>query len=65
MMLGEIVGGVRRDLAARSQHHGISIADFLVAATAIRLKLVLLHDDADFETVGRIVPQPRQERITA
>jgi hypothetical protein len=27
------------------------------------LKLVVLHEDADFETVARVVPQLKQERI--
>ncbi len=59
-----IVGAVQRDLAGVSQHHGLSVADHLVVATAIRLKLVVLHEDADFETVARVVPQLQQERLT-
>lgn len=59
-----VVRAVRRDLAAHSQHHGLSVADHLVVATAMRLKLVVLHEDADFETVSRIVPQLRQERLS-
>lgn len=58
------VRAVRRELAARSAHQGLSVADYLVVATAMRLKLVVLHEDADFETVGRLIPQLRQERIT-
>jgi predicted nucleic acid-binding protein len=42
----------------------MSIADYLVVATAIRLKLVVLHEDVDFETVARYVPQLQQERLT-
>ena len=53
------------DLAAYSQHQGLSAADYLVIATAIRLKLVVLHEDAYLETVSRIVPQLNQERIVA
>jgi predicted nucleic acid-binding protein len=59
-----VVGAVRRELAAHSHHHGLSVADHLVAATAIRLKLVVLHEDADFETVSRLIPQLKQERVT-
>ena len=59
-----VVASVRRELASHSQHHGLSVADHLVIATAIRLKLVVLHADADFETVARIVPQLQQEWIT-
>jgi predicted nucleic acid-binding protein len=59
-----VVESVQRELAGRSQHQGLSVADHLVVATAIRLKLVVLHADADFETVSRVVPQLQQERIT-
>jgi predicted nucleic acid-binding protein len=60
-----IVASVQRELAARSQHQGLSVADHLVVATAIQLKLVVLHEDADFETASRCVPQLRQQRIAA
>lgn len=59
----QMVGAVRRELAVQSAHQGLSVADHLVAATAIRLKLVVLHQDADFETAARIIPQLSQERI--
>jgi hypothetical protein len=32
---------------------------------AIRLKLTVLHEDADFETVARFVPELKQHRIGA
>lgn len=59
----DVVRDVRRELAGHSAHQGLSVADYLVAATALRRKLVILHEDGDFETVARIVPQVRQERI--
>jgi predicted nucleic acid-binding protein len=59
-----LVAAIRRELAQHSQHHGLSVADHLVLATALRLKLVILHADADFETAARIIPHLRQERIT-
>jgi predicted nucleic acid-binding protein len=46
-------------------HQGLSVADLVVAATAIRLKLEVLHEDGDFETVARFVPELRQRRISA
>jgi len=58
-----IVTSVRRELATKSVHQGLSVADHLVVATAIRLKLTVLHEDADFETAARMVPQLHQERI--
>jgi predicted nucleic acid-binding protein len=61
----QTVALVRRDLARHSQHQGLSVADYLVVATAIRLKLVVLHEDGDFETVSRLVPQLRQQRLSA
>ncbi|MFB9236756.1 PIN domain-containing protein [Plantactinospora siamensis] len=60
----QLVRVVRQELAGQSAHQGLSVADHLLIATAIRLKLVVLHQDADFETVARLVPQLKQERIT-
>ena len=60
----QVVRAVRQELASHSAPQGFSVADHLVAATAIRLKLVVLHQDADFETAARLVPQLNQERIT-
>jgi predicted nucleic acid-binding protein len=59
-----MVTSVRHELASQSQHRGLSVADHLVAATAIRLKLVVLHEDADFETAARLIPQLAQQRIS-
>ena len=59
-----MVREVRRELARHSIHQGLSVADYLVASIAIRLKLTVLHEDGDFETVARYIPQLRQERIT-
>jgi predicted nucleic acid-binding protein len=58
------VRDMRRALAARSAHQGISVADYLIAVTAIHHDLTLLHDDAGFGTVAAIVPALRQERIS-
>jgi predicted nucleic acid-binding protein len=60
-----IVEAVQRELAALSQHHGLSVADHLVVATAMRQKLMVLHEDADFETVSRLIPQLREQRLSA
>lgn len=59
----DLVTSVRRDLATKSVHQGLSVADHLVVATAIRLKLTVLHEDADFETVAKMIPQLKQQRI--
>jgi predicted nucleic acid-binding protein len=60
----ELAAVIHRELASRSAHQGLSVTDLLVAATAIRLKLEVLHEDADFETVARLVPEMRQRRIS-
>lgn len=60
----DLVAAIRRELAQHSAHAGRSVADLVVAATAMRLKLELLHDDADFETVARYVPALRQRRVS-
>ncbi|XVV10481.1 PIN domain-containing protein [Actinoplanes sp. CA-131856] len=54
---------IRRELARRSAHWGLALADLLIAATAIRLKLTVLHEDRDFETIGKVVPELRQRSI--
>jgi predicted nucleic acid-binding protein len=60
----DLSAAIRHELAPRSAHRGLSVADLVVAATAIKLKLTVLHEDADYETVGRFVPQLRQRRIS-
>jgi predicted nucleic acid-binding protein len=61
----DLVAAIRREVASHSAHQGLSVADLVVSATAIRLKLTVLHEDADFETVSRFVPEFRQRRLTA
>ncbi|OLE26178.1 MAG: hypothetical protein AUG44_13800 [Actinobacteria bacterium 13_1_20CM_3_71_11] len=60
-----MVAAIRRELAPHSAHQGVSLVDLLVAATAIRLKLELLHEDGDFETIARFVPELKQRRVSA
>ena len=61
----DLVAAIRRELVPHSAHQGLSVADLVVAASAIRLKLEVLHEDADFETVARFVPELQQRRISA
>ncbi|RIQ24282.1 PIN domain-containing protein [Jiangella rhizosphaerae] len=60
----ESVRVLRQQLAARSAHQGLSVADHLVVATALHHRLTVLHEDADFETVARMVPQLAQVRVS-
>ncbi|GIM98211.1 PIN domain-containing protein [Paractinoplanes toevensis] len=61
----EIVASIRRELALHSAHQGPSVADLVIAATAIRLKLTVLHEDGDFETMARFVPELRKHLASA
>jgi predicted nucleic acid-binding protein len=61
----EIITPLRRELATHSAHQGLSVADYLVVATAVKRGLTILHEDADFETVARLIPTVRQQRISA
>ena len=60
----ELATVIHREPASRSAHQGLSVTDLLVAATAIRPRLEVLHEDADFETVARSVPELRQQRVS-
>lgn len=61
----ETISTVQAQLAARSQHQGLSVADHLVVATALHHHLTILHEEADFVTVAKIVSDVRQQRIMA
>ncbi|MFJ4090053.1 PIN domain nuclease [Kitasatospora sp. NPDC089913] len=45
-------------LAQSGAHQCASPVDLLVAVTAARHKLTVLHQDADFETMARLTGQP-------
>jgi predicted nucleic acid-binding protein len=45
-------------LAQRSRHRSVSIPDLLIAATAERYRLTVLHYDGDFERVAELTDQP-------
>ncbi len=61
----QLVTAIRHELVKPSAYQGVSVADLVIAATAIRLKLAVLHEDGDFETIARHVPELRQQRISA
>lgn len=50
-------------LAKRGQHRAPSIPDLLIAATAEKCDLVLLHVDKDFELIAKFTKQ-RIERLS-
>jgi predicted nucleic acid-binding protein len=45
---------VQDQLGATGQHSGASVADLLVAVTAMRNRLILLHDDRDYEVIAKV-----------
>ena len=59
----ETVRSVQAQLAAKSRHQGLSVADHLVVATALHHHLTILHEDADFGTAAAVVPDIQQQRI--
>ncbi len=44
-------------LAARSEHRGVSLPDLIIAATAERHDLAVLHYDRDFDRVAAVTGQ--------
>jgi len=44
-------------LAQRAQHRSVSIPDLLIAATAERYALTVLHYDGDYERIAGITGQ--------
>ncbi|MGH2771948.1 MAG: PIN domain-containing protein, partial [Actinomycetota bacterium] len=48
---------VQDELAEVSQHRGVAIADLIIAAAAEAAGLVVLHYDADFETIAQVTGQ--------
>ena len=60
----DIVTSMRRELAKHSAHQALSIADYLIAATAMKRGLTVLHEDRDFEMAARFIPMLDQQRIS-
>lgn len=48
---------LQAQLADRSQHRGVPIPDLMIAATAERHALIVLHYDADFERIAAVSGQ--------
>ncbi|GEM32983.1 hypothetical protein NN3_39900 [Nocardia neocaledoniensis NBRC 108232] len=50
-------------LTQRGQHRSAGVVDLIVCATAIHHGLSVLHADADFATVSRVLPEVQQRDI--
>jgi predicted nucleic acid-binding protein len=51
---------VQGKLAYRGQHRSVSIPDLIVAATAERFSLAVLHYDADYDRIAEVTGQPAE-----
>ncbi|CAB4599097.1 unannotated protein [freshwater metagenome] len=58
----ELAWQTLRQLARRGQHRAPSIPDLLIAATAQLCGLIVLHNDKDFELIGKATGQ-RVEKL--
>lgn len=58
-----IVADIRSALWSIGAGRGAQTTDVQIAATAMRHNAVVVHNDTDFITIGRAVPELRQLRI--
>ncbi|MFC9892469.1 PIN domain-containing protein [Nocardia sp. NPDC127579] len=49
---------VQGHLAQKSKHRSVPIPDLLIAATAERHNLTVLHYDGNFDTIAEVTGQP-------
>jgi predicted nucleic acid-binding protein len=59
------VDSAQYKLTQRGQHRAPGVIDLLVCATAVHHGLTVLHVDADFATIARVLPGLRQRDIRA
>jgi predicted nucleic acid-binding protein len=52
-------------LASRSQHRGVKIPDLLIAATAEKAGLTVLHYDRDYDRIAEVTGQPTEWVVEA
>lgn len=57
------VNAAQHRLALKGQHRSAGPIDLLVCATAVHHGLTVLHRDADFEAVARVVDELRHHRL--
>lgn len=56
---------IQRDLSRRGQLRSVSIPDLLIAATAERHALIVIHYDSDFDRIAEITGQPTEWVVPA
>lgn len=57
------VEAAQHQLAVRGEHQALSVVDLLICATAAHGGLVVLHDDQDFATAARALPDLAERNI--
>jgi predicted nucleic acid-binding protein len=57
--------GAQRQLASRSQHRGVSLADLTIAAYADVNHAAVLHYDADYDLIAEVTGQPTEWVVSA
>lgn len=55
----------QRALASRSAHRSVPLPDLLIAATAARHGVTLLHYDRDFDTIAAVTGQDAEWVVPA
>jgi predicted nucleic acid-binding protein len=50
-------------LTQRGQHRSAGVVDLVVCATAVHHDLTVLHADADFVAVARVLPEVHQRHV--
>ncbi|MCX4748639.1 PIN domain-containing protein [Kitasatospora sp. NBC_01287] len=57
------VEAAQHDLAQRGEHQALGVVDLLICATAAHAGLVVLHDDQDFATAARALPDLAERNL--
>jgi predicted nucleic acid-binding protein len=61
----QLASDLQEALTEKGQHRSASIADLVIAVTAGRHRLTVLHYDHDFDTIAAITKQPTQWVVPA
>lgn len=60
---GRWIATVQHQMARAGEHRSASAVDLIIAATAARHGLTVLHDDADYRVVARHTPDLSEHNI--
>jgi predicted nucleic acid-binding protein len=60
---GRWIATVQHRMARAGEHRSASAVDLIIAATAAHHGLTVLHDDADYRTIGRHAPDLMEHSV--